>query len=75
LGGYEDLLDADDYLGKTNPKPQNNEDVFFMRAVGKLSPEGKKKIYDYIEMVDTILGRCVRHRNAHAKIQDTFPDW
>lgn len=38
------------------PKPQALEglDTFFLRAIGKLSPDGKKKVYDYIEMVDAL---------------------
>lgn len=54
---YDDLMVVAGYLDKTNPqKPKALEgvDMFFMRAIGKLSPEGKKKIYDYIEMVDAI---------------------
>lgn len=32
----------------------NNDLEVFLRAIGKLSPEAKKKVYDYIEMVDAI---------------------
>lgn len=54
---YDDLMVVAGYLDTTNPqKPKTLDgvDMFFMRAVGKLSPEGKRKIYDYIEMVDAI---------------------
>ncbi|GBF33975.1 hypothetical protein DCCM_3086 [Desulfocucumis palustris] len=53
----DELMAAAGYLDKTDPpKPKALEglDMFFMRAIGKLSPDGKKKVYDYIEMVDEI---------------------
>lgn len=53
----EELMAAAGYLDKVDPpKPKALEglDTFFLRAVGKLSPEGKKKVYDYIEMVDAL---------------------
>jgi len=54
---YEELMAAAGYLDKIDPpKPKALEglDMFFLRAVGKLSPEGKKKVYDYVEMVDAL---------------------
>ncbi len=45
------------YLYQNNPhKPEALEglDMFFLRAIGKLSSEGKKKVYDYVEMVDAL---------------------
>jgi transcriptional regulator with XRE-family HTH domain len=53
----DDLMVAAGYIDKTDPpKPKALEglDMFFMRKIGKMSPDGKKKVYDYIEMVDTL---------------------
>lgn len=54
---YEELMAAAGYLDTSDvPKPKAPEsaDGIFLRAVGKLSPEGKKKVYDFIEMVDAL---------------------
>ena len=53
----EELMAAAGHLDTTDPpKPKALEglDMFFMRTVGKLSPEGKKKVYEFVEMVDTL---------------------
>lgn len=54
---YEEIMAAAGYIEKPDPpKPKALEglDMFCLRAIGKLSPEGKKKVYDYIEAVDAL---------------------
>ncbi|SFH22199.1 hypothetical protein SAMN05660649_04319 [Desulfotomaculum arcticum] len=63
---YKDLMAAAGYLDqKDPPKPKALEglDMFFLRAVGKLSPEGKKKVYDYVEMVDALEKQKIKEQN------------
>lgn len=53
----EELMTAAGYLDTSDPpkpKAQEGADGFYLRAVGRLSPEGKKKVYDFIEMVDAL---------------------
>ena len=51
---YDDLMVVAGYIDKnSSPKSKAFEGMdFFMRAIGKLSPDGKKQVYDYIEWVD-----------------------
>ncbi|MTI82307.1 MAG: helix-turn-helix transcriptional regulator [Firmicutes bacterium] len=64
---YEEILAAAGYLDKTDDKPKALEglDMFFLRAIGKLSPEGKKKVYDYIEAVDALEKQKGRKQNKN----------
>jgi len=56
-------VSIDYLLGQTdNPRPNfgreseflEDLDVFFLRSLKGLTPEGKKKVYEFIEMVETI---------------------
>ncbi|MBE3588135.1 MAG: helix-turn-helix transcriptional regulator [Thermoanaerobacteraceae bacterium] len=50
---YQDLLAAAGYLDDTPPTQPKQYDGLevFLRSIGKLTPEGKKMVYDYVEYV------------------------